>query len=223
MAGAAVVIVAASLYWMYAPLAPLWWDRHAPYYHYYQGWISAERDVWKHHWAYSFHRFRVEGVQEWALVTQNIGKPIVPASVSDRERYLWGYNDRMEREIRGSLGMDFPDAYVRDYLNKGWIDRSSERPQRCSVHKRQMRLAIIPREVVWPFTMPRPRFPQEIAAETEFPYPDTTYKEDASLILTPAYVKIWVCEECGRAETEWLAAHSLPNQVPRPTVPGFTK
>lgn len=153
---------------------------------------------------YSFDSLFVLGLADYAHEVDAIETCVPPPQAGPL--YRAGFNQRMLAKIRDKVGVDFPDGYIRRFLAEGWLDLTHEQPLICPVHGTPLTTTIIPFELVFPFTMPRPKFDWEVAAETKFPFPGTTKKVDAVLFPRPKNARLRACDACSEAERQWWAA-----------------
>lgn len=164
---------------------------------------------------YSFNNYPVDGLAEYASTVDGIASP---PNADRGSAYVMGFDEGMISAIRRKVGTDFPDGYVQRYLAQGALDMTKNQPTVCPVHGENLHVASIPFEVVFPFTMARPKFDWEIAGETRFPFPGSTKKVDASWRARPKYARVRVCESCTKAEAEWWASqkHAEPPRAAKP-------
>lgn len=186
---------------------------------YHRGWLAAWRGVSDGRYAYSFDRYMVEGLAEYALRKDGIASVVVPAGIRSEAYFLDGFNSCMAKRLGKKLACNFPDDYIQTYLQTGHLDLTKDQPIDCPVHKHGMDVKKIPFEVVYPFTMARPKFDREIAGEAQFPYPDSAVKVDLSWFARPPFAKTRVCPDCGKAERQWMSENTPPNQPVEPTAP----
>ena len=178
----------------------IWWS-------YYRGWLDAAGERVHGNISYSFDRFFVAGIAEYAAEVDGISDCVPPTDVAWAPNYLEGFNRRMEGAIRKRTVPDFPKDYVRRYLEYGWIDLSREQPATCPVHHSGLTVQVIPFEIVWPFTIDRPPFPWEEAKAELFPFSGLPIRGNASLPHRPRNLRVRVCEECTAAERQWWETH----------------
>jgi hypothetical protein len=207
----------AAIYYSLSPLFPeakhQVWVRLS----YQQGWWAAWRMAIGGRYAYDFSRYTVEGLSEFAEATDDILPVEVPSGIEWSPNYLAGFDKCMAGKIGNKLQCDFPDAYVRHYLANGWLNVSKNEPTMCPVHKRLMVVREIPLEIMFPLTMPHPKYEWDIASEALFPFPGSTMKVDGAILRRPKYARTRVCDACTEAERRWLAAKKSPNQPPLQT------
>jgi hypothetical protein len=189
---------------------------------YYQGWLDASFEVMRGNLSFSFYRHLVDGLSEYARETDGIEICFAPATVSWAPLYYEGFNRRMLSPIRKKVGSEFPDGYIQNFLRAGWLDITAEQPDVCPVHRHEMRIAVIPFEMVYPMTITRSEFDWEEASEAQFPFPGATKKVDASILPRPRNARLRICEECTKAESEWWMKHKTPNKAPEPTPTAVT-
>ena len=202
---------AAIGYYCYGPL----WPEKTVHFDYYRGWLAAWRMALGGRYSYSFDRYSymVDGLPDYALRKDGIAAVAVPAEIQWSPYFLAGFNSCMAERLKKKLGCDFPDGYVKTYLEVGSLDLTKDQPVECPVHKRAMVVKKIPFEMVFPFTIAHPKSDMEVVGDALFPYPDSTMKVDASLLARPRYARTRVCLKCGEAERRWLAENKTPSVV----------
>lgn len=213
-----VVVGTAAGYYCYAPFLPEMTKR----FDYHRGWLAAWLGGFDGRYAYSFDRYMVEGLAEYALVKDGIESVVVPEEIRSEAYFLDGFNSCMAKRLGKRLACDFPDDYVKAYLQTGSLDLTVDQPLVCPVHKHVMAVKEIPFEIVYPFTMARPKLNREIASEAHFPYPDSTMKVDLLWFTRPPFAKTRVCPACGKAERQWISENRAPNQQVEPTGTAIT-
>ena len=194
-------------YYCYGPLLP----EKTVRFDYHRGWLAAWRTALGGRYAYSFDRYMVEGLSDYALRKDGIAAVVVPTEIRWAPYFLAGFNSCMAERLKKKLACDFPDGYVKTYLEAGSLDVTKDQPVECPVHKRAMIVKEIPFEIVFPFTMVHPKSDMEVAGDAQFPYPDSTMKVDASWLARPRYARTRVCRDCGEAERQWLAENKPHN------------
>lgn len=206
------IVGAALVYFCYGPILPLLPQKMVRV-GYYQGWLAAWRSACTGRYAYSFDRYLVDGLRDYAFKKDGIATVSVPANSRWPSYYVWGFNDYMEAKLTKTLACDFPDQYVKTYLETGSLDLTQDQPFDCPIHKRAMVVKDIPFEIVFPFTTARPKSDRELAAEAGFPFPESTLKVDASIIMRPRYARTRVCSACTQAEADWVSQTQKSNRA----------